>query len=50
MRLKTLLIIICLAISMIPIVIIGGIEGFQSTMPLIGLITIVTFAASKRIF
>ena len=31
---------------MIPIVIIGGIEGFQSTMPLIGLITIVTFAAS----
>lgn len=31
---------------MIPIVIIGGIGGFQSTMPLIGLITIVTFAAS----
>lgn len=46
MRLKTLLIITCLAISMIPIVIIGGIGGFQSTMPLIGLITIVTFAAS----
>jgi len=46
MRLKTLLIIICLTISMIPIVIIGGIEGFQSTMPLISLITVFTFAAS----
>jgi len=46
MRLKTLLIIICLTISMIPIVIIGGIEGFKSTMPLIGLITVFTFVAS----
>ena len=46
MRLKTLLIIICLTISMIPIVIIGGIEGFQSTMPLISLITVFTFTAS----
>jgi len=46
MRLKTLLIIICLTISMIPIVIIGGIEGFQSTIPLIGLITVFTFVAS----
>jgi len=46
MRLRTLLIITCLAISMIPIVIIGGIQGFESTMPLIGLIAVVTFSAS----
>ena len=38
----------CLAISFIPIGIIGGIQGFQSSssLLLIGLITIVTFIAS----
>jgi len=46
MKLKTLLIIMCLAVSMIPIVIIGGIEGFQSSISLIGLITLVTFTTS----
>jgi PAS domain S-box-containing protein len=47
MRLNTLLIIMCLAISLIPIGIIGGIQGFQSTtMMLIGLIAVVTFIVS----
>ena len=46
MRLKTLLVIMCFTISMIPIVIIGGLEGFQSTLYLIGLIAIVTFLVS----
>jgi len=46
MKLKTLLVIMCLAVSMIPIVIIGGMEGFRSSVSLIGLITIVTFTAS----
>lgn len=46
MKLKTLLIIICLAISIIPIVIIGGIQGFHSTMHLIGLIAFIAFVAS----
>jgi len=45
--LRTLLIIMCLAISFIPIGIIGGIQGFQSSsFILIALITIVTFVAS----
>ena len=43
MRLKTLLILMCLAISLIPISIIGGIYGFYSTLTimLIGLIAVV---------
>jgi PAS domain S-box-containing protein len=39
----------CLAISIIPIGIIGGIEGFQSSFLLIGLIFLVTFAFSIMI-
>lgn len=39
----------CLAISIIPIGIIGGIEGFQSSYLLIGLIFLVTFVASIMI-
>jgi len=39
----------CLAISTIPIGIIGGIEGFQSSFLLIGLIFLVTFFASITI-
>ncbi|KYK33552.1 MAG: hypothetical protein AYK22_06545 [Thermoplasmatales archaeon SG8-52-3] len=39
----------CLAISTIPIGIIGGIEGFESSYFLIGLIFLVTFAASIMI-
>jgi len=47
MRLRTLLIIMCLAVSMIPIGIISGIQGFQSTsMMLMSLIAIVTFVVS----
>ena len=46
MKLKTLLVVICLAISMIPIVIIAGLVGFQSTIALIALISIVTFSIS----
>jgi len=50
MRLKTLLVIVCLAISTIPIGIIGGIQGFQSeSMLLIGLIFLVTFIVSLTI-
>ena len=39
----------CLAISTIPIGIIGGIEGFQSSFLLIGLIFLVTFIVSITI-
>jgi PAS domain S-box-containing protein len=39
----------CLAISTIPIGIIGGIEGFQSSLVLIGLIFLVTFVVSIMI-
>jgi PAS domain S-box-containing protein len=39
----------CLAISTIPIGIIGGIEGFQSSFLLIGLIFLVTFVVSIMI-
>jgi PAS domain S-box-containing protein len=47
MRLRTLLIIMFLTVSFIPIGIIGGIQGFQSTsLILIGLIVVVTFAVS----
>lgn len=49
MRLKTLLIIMCFTISMIPIFIIGGLEGFQSTIYLIVLIAFVTFSVSMII-
>ena len=44
---KTLLIITCFAISLIPIVVIGGTQGFESnSIILIGLIVFVTFAFS----
>ncbi len=44
---RTLLVILCLAVSTIPIGIISGIEGFQSeSMVLIGLIFLVTFFVS----
>ena len=43
MRLRALLIIMCLAISMIPVGIIGGLEGFQIATAFLGLILIVTF-------
>ncbi len=46
MKLKTLLILMCLAISAIPISIIGGIQGFKTSVYLIGLIFLVTFTAS----
>ena len=46
MKLKTLLILMCLAISAIPISIIGGTQGFKTSIYLIGLIFFVTFAAS----
>ena len=50
MRLRTLLVIVCLAISTIPIGIIGGIQGFQSeSIMLIGLIFLVTFFVSLTI-
>lgn len=47
MKLRTLMILMCLAISMIPIGIIGAINGFESTSYiLIGLILLVTFIVS----
>ncbi|RLF27204.1 MAG: hypothetical protein DRN05_05995 [Thermoplasmata archaeon] len=47
MRLKALLVIMCLAISMIPIGIIGGFKGFQyTTLFLVGIIITVTFFVS----
>ena len=47
MKLRTLLLIMCLAISFIPIGIISGIEGFKSeSVMLIGLIFCVTFIVS----
>jgi len=50
MRLRTLLVILCLAVSTIPIGIIGGIEGFQSeSLVLIGIIFLVTFFVSLAI-
>ena len=50
MKLRTLLIIVCLAISTIPIGIIGGIQGFQSeSIMLIGLIFLVTFFVALTI-
>ena len=47
---RTLLVILCLAVSTIPIGIIGGIEGFQSeSLVLIGIIFLVTFFVSLAI-
>jgi len=48
-KLRSLLVIMCLAISTIPIGIIGGIEGLQSSFLLIGLIFLVTFVVSIMI-
>jgi PAS domain S-box-containing protein len=50
LKLRTILVIVCLAISTIPIGIIGGIQGFQSeSIMLIGLIFLVTFFVSITI-
>jgi len=47
MKLRGMLIVMCLIIAMIPIVIIGGIQGFESAaMVLIGVILTVTFLVS----
>jgi len=47
MRLRTLLVIMCIAVSLIPICIIGGVQGFQLfSMVLISIITGVTFIVS----
>ena len=47
MKLRSLLIIMCFLVAMIPIGIIGGVQGFQfATFFLIGLITVVTFVVS----
>ena len=46
MRLRVLLIIMCLAISMIPVGIIGGIGNFQIAAGFLGLIFIVTFSVA----
>ena len=46
MRLRVLLIIMCLAISMIPVGIIGGIGNFQIAAGFLGLILIVTFSVA----
>ena len=46
MRLRALLIMMCLAISMIPIGIISGFEGFQIATVFLGLILVITFVVS----
>lgn len=46
MRLRALLIIMCLAISMIPVAIIGGLQGFEIATAFLGLIVFVTFFIS----
>jgi len=46
MRLRALLIMMCLAISMIPIGIISGFEGFQIATVFLGLILAITFIVS----
>lgn len=46
MRLRALLIIMCLAISMIPVAIIGGFQGFEIATAFLGLIVLVTFFVS----
>lgn len=44
-----MLILMCIAVSMIPISILGAIEGFRSTLPYIGLILVVTLIVSVLI-
>jgi len=46
MRLRWLLIFMCLAISLIPVGIIGGFQGFEIATAFLGLIVIVTFFVS----
>ncbi len=46
MRLRGLLIIMSLAISMIPVAIIGGLQGFEIATAFLGLILVVTFFVS----
>ncbi len=46
MRLRALLIAMCLAISMIPVAIIGGFQGFEIATAFLGIIIIVTFFVS----
>ncbi|MCK5112669.1 MAG: HAMP domain-containing protein, partial [Thermoplasmatales archaeon] len=46
MRLRALLIIMCLAISMIPVAIIGGFQGFEIATAFLGFIIVVTFFVS----
>jgi len=46
MRLRALLIVMCLAISMIPVAIIGGLQGFEIATAFLGLIVFVTFFVS----
>ena len=46
MRLRWLLIFMCLAISLIPVSIIGGFQGFEIATAFLGLIVLVTFFVS----
>ena len=46
MRLSALLIAMCLAISMIPVAIIGGFQGFKIATAFLGIIIVVTFFVS----
>ncbi|MFO7677921.1 MAG: PAS domain S-box protein [Thermoplasmatota archaeon] len=46
MRLKVLLILMCLTVSMIPIVIIGGFEGFETATAFLSLIFFITLIVS----
>ena len=49
MRLRLLLIIMCLAISLIPIAMISGLQGFQIASAFLGLVLIVTFTVGYAI-
>ena len=46
MRMRALLIFMCIAISMIPVGIIGGFEGFEIATAFLSLIILVTFVVS----
>ncbi len=46
MKLRALLIIMCLAISMIPVAIIGALQGFEIATAFLGIIILVTFVVS----
>ena len=46
MRLRSLIVITCLATSMIPISVIGGLQGFEFATAFLGLIVAVTFFVS----